>query len=102
MPPRPTDCVHLAGVFGGQALGQAATQILGVHRRMVDLTRNGTAVTPDFLREYRKAGGNESELWDRTSVAIDLPKLRYDANGTSGSEVVLKYANGLYFDPDDA
>lgn len=97
--PAPTDCVHLAGVFGGQSLGQAATQILGVHRVFSDLSPQGIAITPDYLREYRKAGGKDALLWDRSKVAIDLCKIRYDAYGNSGGEVKLGYKDGLYVDP---
>lgn len=102
LPPRPTDCVHLAGVFGGQALGQAASQILGVHRVFSPMTRAGVAITPAFLQEYRKSGGNESELWDRNAVAIDLPKIRYDAHSASGSEVRLAYRDGQYWEPESS
>lgn len=97
--PKPTDCVHLAGVFGGQSLGQAASQILGVHRCFMDTTPAGIAITPAFLQEYRKANGNESLLWDRTKVAIDLPKIRYDAHGNVGREIKLDYRNGQYHEP---
>jgi len=99
LPPKPTDCVHLAGVFGGQALGQAASQVLGVHRVFRPTTHTGLAITPAFLQEYRKSGGNESLLWDREAVAIDLPKIRYDAHGNVGSEVRLAYKDGQYVEP---
>lgn len=99
LPPRPTDCIHLAGVFGGQSLGQAASQILGVHRVFQETTSAGIAITPSFLTEYRKANGNESLLWDRGKVAIDLPKIRYDAHGAVGSEVRLDYDQGQYWEP---
>lgn len=102
LPPKPTDCVHLAGVFGGQALGQAASQILGIHRTFAPTTRAGIAITPAFLTEYRRHNGNEAELWDRESVAIDLPKIRYDAHGNTGSEIRLAYRAGQYFEPDHA
>lgn len=101
LPPRPTDCIHLAGVFGGQSLGQAASQILGVHRVFQEMTATGVAITPAFLQEYRKSGGNESLLWDRNAVAIDLPKIRYDAHGNVGSEVRLAYRDGQYVEPDN-
>lgn len=100
-PPRATDCVSLAGVFGGQSLGQCASQILGVHRCLNEVTKTGAAITADFLREYRKAGGNESELWDRQAVAIDLLKIRYDAHSNVGSEVKLAYHNGQYVEPEE-
>ena len=100
-PPRPTDCVQLAGVFGGQALGQAASQILGVHRVFASVTRAGVAATPEFLRGFRQGGGQEAELWDRDAVAIDLPKIRYDAHGAVGSEVRLAYRDGQYWEPDE-
>lgn len=97
--PRATDCVHLGGVFGGQALGQAASQILGVHRVLQDRTSTGIAITPSFLTEYRKGGGNESVLWDRTKVAIDCAKIRYDAHGNVGKEIRLDYRMGQYWEP---
>jgi len=97
--PRATDCVHLGGVFGGQALGQAASQVLGVHRTFLDRTIQGTAITPSFLTEYRKGNGNESLLWDRQAVAIDLAKIRYDAHGSVGTEVRLAYRDGQYHEP---
>lgn len=96
LPPRPTDCIHLGGVFGGQALGQAASQILGVHRVYSQTTKAGIAITSEFLREYHKSGGKDSELWDRSAVAIDLPKIRYDAHGNVGSEIRLAYKDGQY------
>lgn len=96
--PKPTDCVHLAGVFGGQALGQAASQVLGVHRVFAKTDHRGIAITPAFLTEYRRLNGNESTLWDREAVAIDLPKIRYDAHGNVGSEVRLAYRDGQYWD----
>ena len=98
LPPKATDCVHLAGVFGGQALGQAASQVLGVHRVYSDF--HGTIpVTRAFLQEWHKGNGKDSELWDRTKVAIDLPKIRYDAHGNVGKEVQLKYEAGQYVEP---
>lgn len=101
-PPKPTDCVHLAGVFGGQSLGQAASQILGVHRVFADRhPTNGMALTSDYLREYSKSGGKDSALWDRNAVAVDLLKIRYDAHSNVGAEVRLVYRDGQYFDPED-
>lgn len=101
-PPKPTDCVHLAGVFGGQALGQAASQILGVHRVFANQhPTTGIALTPEYLRDYAKNGGRDSALWDRNAVAIDLLKIRYDAHSNVGAEVRLVYRDGQYFDPED-
>lgn len=99
LPPKPTDCVSLAGVFGGQALGQAASQILGVHRVFADMSPQGIAITPDFLKGFRQGNGKESDLWDRSAVAIDLPKIRYDAHGSVGTEVRLTYRDGQYWEP---
>ena len=99
LPPKPTDCVSLAGVFGGQALGQAASQILGVHRVFADVSPQGIAITPDFLKGFRQGNGKDSDLWDRSAVAIDLPKIRYDAHGSVGTEVRLTYRDGQYWEP---
>ena len=96
LPPKATDCVHLAGVFGGQALAQAASQVIGVHRVYQNLTHAGTAITPEFLREFHRSGGRDSDLWDRQAVALDCLKIRYDAHSATGSEVRLAYQNGQY------
>lgn len=101
MTPRPTDCVTLAGVFGGQVLGQAASHILGVHRVFADVTRTGIAITPEFLKGFRQGNGKESELWDRNAVGIDLLKIRYDAHGAVGTEIKLAYRDGQYWEFDE-
>jgi len=100
LPPKATDCIHLSGVFGGQALGQAASQILGVHRCYADF-HGSIPITPAFLTEWHKSKGKDRDLWDRTKVAIDFPKIRYDAHGNVGTEVRLDYKDGRYCEPEE-
>lgn len=97
-PPRPTDCIELAGNFGGQSLIQYAAQVLGIHRVFQETTKDGIAITPDFLKKLRERKGNEKEFYDPTRAAIDLPKVRFDGNGTVGAEVRVQYRNGQFWD----
>lgn len=95
--PKPHHCIDTAGNFGGQTLMQYAAQVIGLHRVLVG-EHNGVAVTGKFVQEFERGGGNVRELYDRSRVAVDLCKVRYDGGGVVGSEVRLKYVNGAYKD----
>lgn len=99
-PPKRTDCIDLAGNFGGQSLMQYAAQVIGLHRVFAP-TMNGIAITPEFLKAYRERKGNERELYDKTKVAVDIAKSRYDLWTNAGQEVYLQYRDGQYWDIDE-